>query len=209
MTFIVKIGHFCYWTPRLNVGLCQHPLTNTNILSYQQFSNIIDMVISLSWCGYKILWNRSPRKSNLFDCIIFISSSIYECEGGLETDVIRRVQVTGYPGLGSPHGVQHRVSSERVSSEPDVVQGPISRVAPVIVIIVGALWLWSLQPSNIIIKSTVMASKIRMFLLGTSQKDFLHQISTSWWVLKSSCQELFKTHPGSLIWSILGWVIWI
>ena len=52
MTFIVKIGHFCYWTPRLNVGLCQHPLTNTNILSYQQFSNIIDMKISLSWRGY-------------------------------------------------------------------------------------------------------------------------------------------------------------
>ena len=89
----------------------------------------------------KIFYCKLYRKRKLFDCIIFISSSIYECEGGLETDVIRRVEVTGYPGLGSPHGVQHRVSSERVSSEPDVVQGPVSRVTPVIVIIVGALWL--------------------------------------------------------------------
>ena len=62
------------------------------------------------------------------------------------------------------------------------------------------------------IRNTVMLSKNEIFLLvtfHTFQRDFLHQISISWWVLKSSCQELFKTHPGSLIWSILGWVIWI
>ena len=54
-----------------------------------------------------------------------------------------------------------------------------------------------------------MLSKIRIFLLGTFVHDWLDQISSSWWVLKSSGHELFKTHLGSSIWAIGSWVIWV
>ena len=54
-----------------------------------------------------------------------------------------------------------------------------------------------------------MLSKIRIFLLGTFVHDWLDQISSSWWVLKSLGHELFKTHLGSSIWAIGSWVIWV
>ena len=69
--------------------------------------------------------------------------------------------------------------------------------------------MWTKQDNLVLNFSTVVASKIRIFLFGTFLHDWLYQISTSWWVLKSSGHEEFKTHPGSSIWSILGWVIWV
>ena len=46
--------------------------------------------------------------------------------------MVRGVEAAGDPCLGHAHGVQHRVGPQSVRRVPDVIQGPVSWVLPVI-----------------------------------------------------------------------------
>ena len=59
--------------------------------------------------------------------------------------MIRRVELIWNPRMWKTHCVKNHVSSKSVSSVPDVVQGPISWMFSVIVIIVGQLRFTSLK----------------------------------------------------------------
>ena len=85
--------------------------------------------------------------------------------------MVRGIQLIGDPGVGHAHGVQHRVGPEGVRGVPDVVQGPVRRVPPVVVVVVGQLGLAALHRQ-------VAAGQVGLVVLVTIRQQLVQTLTS-------------------------------